>query len=176
MKKVITLIFVFSLSISCFYAQEGYSGRLGLGWGSDYNLMLNTCHGVYLKPCLFLGMGTGVSTPVHRHRNQDGTQSDTYVFPVFLEAQYIPFKSKVAPFLSMQVGGENTWSMRYFPNGTEDPQNEYKLVGVASPALGVKLRLIDKTALYASFSAHFRTSATYSISQHAFSFSIGIEF
>ena len=60
MKKVITLIFVFSLSISCFYAQEGYSGRLGLGWGSDYNLMLNTC---LFEALSFSGYGYGSQYP-----------------------------------------------------------------------------------------------------------------
>ncbi len=175
MKRIGFLFLFFCVGISCFYAQEGYSGRLGLGWGSDYNLMLNTCHGVYLKPCLFLGMGTGLNVPIHRHRLSDRTEIDSKAIPLFLEAQYTPFKSRWTPFVSAQVGGENILSYVYTKQES-NPGSTYNFVGLVSSALGLKLRLIDKAALYMCFSAHFRTSAVYSISQQAYSFSMGLEF
>lgn len=174
MKSLLFLIFVYVINLPI-HAQKGYSGWVDIGFGSDYNLILYTAHGKFIQPNLFVGLGTGINAPVHNDE-RDGRSINILILPVFIDARYIPFKSTVSPFLSVQLGGENTFIRPWTHLEDKPEQNSYKLVGIASPSIGLRVPLKKKLALNAKLSAHFRTSSTYNVSRLAYSYSLGIEF
>lgn len=177
MKRIALLpLILFSFVYCKLSAQSGYSGRLDLGFGSDYDFRIYTAHGKFVKPNLFIGLGTGLTTPLFPYKEAGTNKGDVLIFPLVLEAQYIPFKTRVSPFVSAQIGAENTLTTTWSKPYGSPVELNYKLVGIVSPSIGLRLRLINKLALSFKFSAHIRTSSTYNISQQALSYALGIEF
>lgn len=107
MKTLLFFIFACANYLSL-HAQKGYSGRVELGIGSDYNLVFYTAHGKYIKSNLFVGMGTGLNVPMHNYQ-RDEKKIGVLIVPLLFEAQYIPLKSVVSPVFSVQLGGENAF-------------------------------------------------------------------
>lgn len=156
-------------------AQSQYAGRVDFGFGSDYNIILYTSHGKLINPNLYIGLGTGLNVPLFNY-DKDGEKGDALAFPLSMDIQYIPLKSKISPIICTRIGGENTimtsWSEPY----GHPVSRKYKLVGFVSPAIGVRMQLVGKFSINLKFSAYFRTASTYNISKQACSYSLGFEF
>ncbi len=175
MKKTIFFLLILLASLTL-NGQSKYAGRVDLGFGSDYNLTLYTAHGKLVTPNLFVGLGTGFNTPILPYEKEGVRQGDVVIVPLVLDVQFIPLKSVVSPIISTQFGAENTFITKWSePYGNPVTRN-YKLVGVVSPSVGLRVRLVDKLALNFKFYAHFRTASTQAISKQAYSYSLGIEF
>lgn len=173
MKKLI-LFLILSLA-SNLKAQSNYSGRVNLGFGSDYNLILHGSFGKFIKPNFYTGLGTGLNTPIS-NSEKDGIRANTYIIPLTIDLEYITLKSKISPIISVEMGGENTFSSTSYEPYESSGSTKYKLVGVITPAVGARVKLVNDVALNLKFSAYFRTAETYNISQQAYAYSLGLEF
>lgn len=155
-------------------AQKVYSGRFELGFNSNYNITLSTTQGYFFKPDIFAGIGLGLNSSISPYKVNE-KEINTIVCPVFLDGEYIPFKSRVSPFVSAQLGIENIFIEEIKPYGATN-ESEYELVGVFSPSIGLRIRLIKNFGINLRFSTHLRTKSIYNISKQSYSYAIGIIF
>lgn len=172
--KKFILLFVILIN-TAINAQEGYLKRVESGFGSDYNLTFQTSYNKLLIPSVSAGLGIGVNIPISSYEKSE-VVSSAIAFPMFVDVQYTPLRNRVSPFLSLQFGGENTIKRRRFVAKNESAEKSYKLVGVLSPTIGGRIRIINKFAINVKFSRHFRTSSTCNISKQTYSYSLGVEF
>lgn len=154
-----------------------YSGSIEIGWGSDYNIILYTSHGVMISEKLYAGLCSGINTPMDAYRNDSvEVGGDITVIPMLVDVKYKFLNRGFSPIASLRFGGENTINTIWTDPTRSLVNREYKLVGIISPSVGIRQRVGKCCGLTLNYSWHFRTSSTKTISRTANSITLGFEF
>lgn len=157
-------------------AQQGFGGKIWAGFGSDYNIILKTTFGKHIQPPLFVGISTGLNSPIHSYK-KGNKRGNVLAVPMLINVQYTPFrKFFLQPFLDVDLGGENTFASEWNDDIDKIDYQKYKLVGVLSPSIGVKIKILPRFALTFKGSMYLRGDATYYLSKQGYSYALGLEF
>jgi len=121
-------------------AEAGYLGFLsntvnvepGPNWKGYYldhqnGVDFNIINGIKFRNKLFAGIGAG-------YLNFEGIDG----WSVFLDFEYLPFKTKLSPLINVKLGNTHIWNQ--YEDGTQ--------TGLGELCLGLNYRLNDKINIY----------------------------
>ncbi len=146
--KKITLFLLFALITVIGYSQGDYQRKIEIGYmryqyntvqvdpgpnWKGYNLDgedgidLNVINGLSFKEKIFTGIGLG-------YLNFEGING----FSIFTDFEYLPFKTKLTPFVNLKIGYNHIWNQ--YENGTGSALGEL--------GLGLNYGLTKKMDIY----------------------------
>ena len=146
--KKISLFLLFALITVIGYSQVDYKRKIEIGYmryqyntvqvepspnWKGYNLDgkdgidLNVINGLSIKEKIFTGIGLG-------YLNFRGI----YGFSIFTDFEYLPFKTKLTPFVNLKIGYNHIWNQ--YENGTGSALGEL--------GLGLNYGLTEKMDIY----------------------------
>ncbi len=164
MKKTVILLAIFSFSLYS-HSQYKHELRVGMDLKSDYFLsFINASYGFKLSPKFSVGGGASYNVPMMNYGSDETIIGSSRIIPVYAEAEYRIFKGWISPFVFLKTGIENIFfSQRNQENNTES--TKYKLLGVASPGVGISLRPFKNIGVRISYSGILRTSEAWDVYQ-----------
>jgi len=116
------------------YRYETVTYEPGTSWKGYYlsknqnGLCFNSVHGLnFFNKKLFTGIGLG-------YLNFEGING----LSVFADIDYLPFKTKLTPFVNLKIGYDHIWNQ--YVNGTGSNHTELNL--------GLKYSINDKSSIY----------------------------